>query len=51
MRMLNTNELVFENVTAQFPRLNRTYKFDTSETKLCLAIRSMTVRHTRLSLL
>ena len=33
MRMLNTNELVFENVTAQFPRLNRTYKFDTSENK------------------
>ena len=33
MKMLNTNELVFENVTAQFPRLNKTYKFDTSENK------------------
>lgn len=33
MKMLNTNELVFEKVTAQFPRLNKTYKFDTSENK------------------
>ena len=36
MKMLNTNELVFENVTAQFPRLNKTYKFDTSENKTVL---------------
>ena len=33
MKMLNTNQVVFENVTAKYPRLNQTYKFDTMENK------------------
>ena len=33
MKMLNTNQVVFEDVTAKYPRLNQTYKFDTVENK------------------
>ena len=33
MKMLNTNQVVFENVTAKYPRINQTYKFDTRKTK------------------
>ncbi len=33
MKMLNTNQVVFEGVTAKYPRLNQTYKFDTMENK------------------
>ena len=29
MKMLNTNQVVFENVTAKYPRINQTYKYDT----------------------
>ena len=33
MKMLTPNQVLFENVTAQYPRINQTYRFDNMENK------------------
>lgn len=33
MKMLNNNQVLFENVTAQYPRINQTYRFDNMDNK------------------
>jgi len=33
MKMLSPNQVLFENVTAQYPRINRCYRFDNMENK------------------
>src|SRR5210317_41685 len=33
MKMLTPNQVLFENVTAQYPRINQTYRFDNMDNK------------------